>query len=125
MKKQIFVDSETRSFLQKAFKCSKKHIWSALTFASDSDMARRIRMLALQRGGTLSEGYLPKCETTHDTARMTMEQRFGARVMIVADRRNGDVRVMVDGKEKENYDNLSIAEFMQLQYETELLAAAL
>lgn len=125
MKKQIFVDNENRAFLQKTFKCSKKHIWSALTFASNSDLARRIRTLALQRGGILSDGYMPKCETTHDTARMIMEQRFGSRVMIVADRRSGAVKVVVDGKEREKYENLSIAEFMQLQYETELLAAAL
>lgn len=125
MKKQIFVDGETRVFLQKTFKCTGKHVWSALTFRSDSDTARRIRVLALKRGGTLAEGYIPKCETTHNTIQGTMVQTFGTRVRIAASRKTGEVTVEVDGKMKDKYNNLSIAEFMQLQYEMEQLAAAL
>ncbi len=125
MKKQILTDNETKTFLMKAFGCSRQQVWRALNFERNSDKAQRIRMLALKRGGKLTEGYIPQCETTHNTADRTMEQTFGPRVKIVADRNNGKVSVIVDGVEKDNYSNLSVPDFMQLQYEVEQMAAAL
>lgn len=125
MKKQILTDNETKTFLMKAFGCSRQQVWRALNFERNSDKAQRIRMLALKRGGKLTEGYIPQCETTHNTADRTMEQTFGPRLKIVADRNNGKVSVIVDGVEKDNYSNLSVPDFMQLQYEVEQMAAAL
>lgn len=125
MKKQILTDNETKTFLMKAFGCSRQQVWRALNFERNSDKAQRIRMLALKRGGKLTEGYIPQCETTHNTADRTMEQTFGPRVKIVADRNNGVVSVIVDGVEKDNYSNLSVPDFMQLQYEVEQMAASL
>lgn len=125
MKKQILTDNETKAFLMKAFGCTRQQVWRALNFERDSDLARRIRILALKRGGKLTEGYIPKCETTHNTADRTMEQTFGPRVKIVADFQNGEVSVMVDEIKKDSYSNLSIPEFMQLQNEVEQMAATL
>ena len=109
----------------KAFGCTRQQVWRALNFERDSDLARRIRILALKRGGKLTEGYIPKCETTHNTADRTMEQTLGPRVKIVADFQNGEVSVMVDEIKKDSYSNLSIPEFMQLQNEVEQMAATL
>lgn len=55
MRKQILTDNETKTFLMKAFKCSRQAVWQALNFKRDSDQARRIRQLALKRGGKLTE----------------------------------------------------------------------
>lgn len=125
MRKQILTDNETKTFLMKAFKCSRQQVWRALNFERNSDKARRIRQLALQRGGKLTEGYIPGCETMHDTAERTMTQTFGRRVKIVADFSGGDVTVWVDGEKRDTYSNLSIPEFMQLQNEVEQMAQAL
>lgn len=126
MKKQILTDNETKNFLMKVFKCSRMAVWRALNFERDTDQARRIRMLALQRGGKLTEGYIPNCETTYETAESTMTQRFGKRVKIIADRKSGEVTVWVDGeKYGESYHGLSIPEYMQLQNEIEQMAKAL
>lgn len=126
MKKQIFTDTETKEFLAKAFRCSKMTVWRALNYERDTDQARRIRALALQRGGQIVGGYIPDCETSYDNAEKTMTQHFGKRVMIIADRKSGEVSVMIDGKRKgEVYKGLSIAEFMQLQHETEQIARSL
>lgn len=56
MKKQILTDNETKTFLMKAFRCSRQQVWRALNFERNSETARRIRVLALQRGGKLTEG---------------------------------------------------------------------
>lgn len=45
MRKQILTDNETKTFLMKAFKCSRQAVWQALNFKRDSDQARRIRQL--------------------------------------------------------------------------------
>ena len=89
MRKQILTDNETKTFLMKAFKCSRQAVWQALNFKRDSDQARRIRQLALKRGGKLTDGYMPKCETTHEEVEKTMTQTFGPRVKLVVDKETG------------------------------------
>lgn len=125
MRKQILTDNETKSFLMKTFNCTRQAVWQALTFQRNSDQARRIRHLALQRGGKLTDGYAPKCETSYEEGEKTMTQRFGSRVKIVAHRETGNVSVFVGDRLKENYENLNVYSLMQLQSEVEQMAAVL
>lgn len=125
MRKQILTDNETKAFLMKAFKCSRQAVWQALNFKRDSDQARRIRQLALKRGGKLTDGYVPECNTVFNECENTMECTFGPRVKIVYDRGTEETQVLVDGQLKDRYQGLDIPEFMQLQNEVEQMAAAL
>ena len=125
MRKQILTDNETKTFLMKVFGCSRQAVWQALNFKRDSDQARRIRQLALKRGGKLTDGYVPECETTHEEVEKTMTQTFGPRVKLVVDKETGDVSVYVDGQLKDSYKNITVPDLMQLQYEVEQMAAAL
>ena len=125
MSKQILTDKETKHFLMKAFGCTQQFVWLALTFRRDSEMARRIRVLALKRGGKLTEGYVPDCETTYDHHAKTMTQAFGSRVKIEHDLETGETKVYVDGECRESHTGLDVPDFMQLQGEVQLMAAAL
>lgn len=125
MSKQILTDKETKHFLMKAFGCTQQFVWQALTFRRDSETARRIRVLALKRGGKLVDGYVPKCETTHEEVEKTMTQTFGPRVKLVVDKETGDVSVYVDGQLKDSYKNITVPDLMQLQGEVQLMAAEL
>ncbi len=125
MRKQILTDNETKTFLIKTFKCSRQAVWQALNFKRDSDQARRIRQLALKRGGKLADGYVPECDTVFNECKNTMECTFGARVKIVYDRETEETQVLVDGQLKDKYQGLDIPDFMQLQNEVEQMAAAL
>lgn len=125
MRKQILTDKETKHFLMEAFGCTQQAVWQALNFKRDSDQARKIRQLALKRGGKLINGYVPECETAFIECGRTMECTFGPRVKIVYDRVTEETQVLVDGQLKDRYQGLDIPEFMQLQYEVELMAAAL
>lgn len=125
MRKQILTDNETKSFLMKTFNCTRQAVWQALTFQRNSDQARRIRHLALQRGGKLTDGYAPKCETSYEEGEKTMTQRFGSRVKIVAYSETGNVSVFVDDRLKESYEKLDVCSLMQLQSEVEQMAAVL
>ncbi len=125
MSRQILTDKETKHFLMRTFKCTQQAVWQALTFKRDSDQAKRIRTLALKRGGKLVDGYVPECDTVFNEADQTMVQTFGPRVKMVYDRETGETTVYVDGEKKESHPGLGIPEFMQLQGEVQLMAAAL
>ena len=125
MEKQIITDGEGKEFLMKTFKCSRMQIWKALHFKSQSDEARRIRTLALKRGGALVGVTVPECETTHEEVAHTMTQTWGTRVKLVLNKNNGVVKVYVDGDMKRRAEPKSIEELMTLQQEVELMAKAL
>ena len=123
MDKQIVVNSEERLLLMKAFDCTRMMVWKALTFKSDSDMARKIRHLALQRGGELVG--VPEGETTYEEVEGTMTQRFGSRVKLVYTRATNMYAIYVDGIMERNGEAGDIVCFVNVQQEAELLAASL
>lgn len=126
MEKQIVTDGETKEFLLKTFQCSKMQVWKALHFKSDSDMALRIRTLALKRGGALVGGFIPECDdTTFEEAEGTMTQRWGDRVKLVCNRKNNEVKVYVDNDIKRIVTTDTIPDFLGLQQEVELMAQTL
>lgn len=66
MKKKISVTKENREFLMKAFGVTERMVFKALAFQSDTDLAKKIRRLALQRGGfVMNIG--PDLECFHDS----------------------------------------------------------
>ena len=125
MQKQIYADLETKEFLAKTFKCTPQAVWLALTFQRDSETARRIRVLALKRGGTLVGAKAPEWNTTHEEVENTMTQAVGERVKIVYDKTNGEATMYVDGQRRSSCTPEGIPEYMQFQNEVELLATAL
>lgn len=53
MEKQVAVTKENRDFLVKAFKVTPQMVWLSLTYQKDTELARRIRSLAIKRGGVI------------------------------------------------------------------------
>lgn len=125
MKKHIVVDNEIRQFLIKTFGCTRMSVWRALSYDSNTDTARRIRKLALQKGGKLVGEYIPDCDTTHEEVEETMTQHYSNRVKLVLYKPTNEVTVYVDGKVDRKETTESIPEFMNLQKEVELMAASL
>ncbi len=125
MKKQILTDNETKTFLMKVFGCTRQAVWQALNFERNSEQAQRIRTLALKRGGKLTDGFAPDCETTFQEVERTITLTFGPRVKIIYNRETDESVVYVDGQQKSSYTGLSIADFLQLEHEVEQMASAL
>lgn len=125
MRKQILTDNETKAFLIKTFGCTRQAVWQALNFERNSELARKIRTLALKRGGKLTEGYIPDCETSFNESEGTMDVTFGERVKIIVHRDTDAVEVLVDGDVKDSYEKLSVFDFTQLQHEVEQMAATI
>lgn len=124
MKKQVFLDKASKGKLRQIFGCTDVMVWKAITYESNSSLARKIRHVAINElGGELvGDGVIKFFETTHQTAEHTMTQAFGERVKIVRSLKTGRTVVMVDDVIKKTEDDLSIPDFMKLQQEVLLIA---
>lgn len=116
-KRVIEVTKETRDFLQQAFDVTATMVWYALNFdekRGQSDLAKRIRNLALQKGGVvLNIG--PEIETIH-SADGRMRQYFPHDVLLEADTRcTGLVAVYKKGELQHSWDNPGVGELDGIQ----------
>ena len=95
MEKFITATKETREQITKAFRgLSRQTLWRALHFEDinkGTDTERRIRKMALNRGGIIMV-VSPEMETMHD-ADGYMRQYFPNGAMLEADKTTGDVKV--------------------------------
>ena len=125
MKKHIYLDKTGKGKLRQVFGCTDVMVWKALTFESDSDLARKIRFTATKEfGGVLmGDGVYSGFETIHDTT--TMTQIFSSRVKIIAHKNIDKAAVLIDGEVKQTVSGLSIPEFMNLQKEVARIASEL
>ena len=114
-KRVIEVTKETRDFLQQAFDVTGTMVWYALNEKrGQSDLAKRIRNLALQKGGVvLNIG--PEIETIH-SADGRMRQYFPHDVLLEADTRcTGLVAVYKKGELQRSWDNPGVSELDGIQ----------
>lgn len=128
MGKKIFVEDAEKRHLCKVFKCSRMLVWKALNFKSDSELARKIRYVALsQLGGTASEDLQKSvvCDTSHEEVERTMTMKFGSRVRLVFDKETNIAKVYVDGKEERKAECKDVASFISFQLNVEMRAMAL
>lgn len=95
MKKYIKISEENKKWIEQALKISRVMLNHALYFdpkRGNSDLAKRIRKLALHRGGVLMNE-LPVFETIHNTASGEMVQEFPNGAKLVAELATGTVKV--------------------------------
>lgn len=125
MAKKIYLEDKGKAYLRRLFKCSNVMVWKALTFESDSKLARKIRFVALRDLGGVPNWKPEDFETTHEEAERTMTQTFGDRVKLVASKGDMSVLVYVDGKVERRETCESISAFIALQNEVQCMAMAL
>ena len=125
MAKKIYLEDKAKAYLRRVFKCSNVMVWKALTFESDSKLARKIRFVALKELGGVPNWKPEDIETTHEEADKTMTQTFGDRVKLVASKRDTSVLVYVDGKVTRRENCESIPAFIALQNEVQCMAMSL
>lgn len=125
MEKKIFVEEAAKMHLRRVFKCSRILVWKALNFKSDSELAQKIRYVALKELGGVANWQPAEVETSHEEVANTMTQTFGERVKLVASKSDTSVVVYVDGKEERRENCDSIPAFMTLQKEVGYMAMSL
>ena len=118
MKRYIDITRENREFLMKVFRVTYKTILNAITFddlRGNTELAKRIRKLALERGGTVMVE-VAEIETWHD-ADGHVRQYFPNGVILDGDKKSGKVDLLVGGKVARSYDNPKISEMETIQRE--------
>lgn len=105
---------EQREFLMKLFGVTYQMTWYALNFypkKGESDLAKKIRKVALERGGFVV-CTLPESEVVHDSEGM-MRQWFASGMMWECDKKTGEVRVK--DRQGMTVETLSIPGITQLE----------
>lgn len=127
MKKHIYLDKAGKGKLRQIFDCTDVMVWKALTFESDSELARKIRHTAIKElgGELMGEGVYRDWVTIHETSEGTMTQTFSNRVKIIVYKDINRTAVLIDGEVKRIEDGLMVSEFMNLQQEVLKIASDL
>ena len=121
MKRVITVTRSQREFLAKAFGVTKEMVSYALNFhpvKGQSDLAKKIRSLAVQRGG-FELVTAPASEVVYDADNM-MRQHFENGWWWEADKRTGLLVVLDEkGNLKKSIENAKVADIDAVQREIE------
>lgn len=128
VKRQIAVTKENREFLSRAFKVTSVMVWKALNYKCDTDLAKRIRKMAIIRGGhefvsvpvellgkTLGNGGIEDyVETFHDSDGF-IRQYMANGAMIELSKNDGTGDVFFKGELVKRYDNVTLPMIESIQ----------
>ncbi|MCR5394194.1 MAG: hypothetical protein K6E86_02205 [Bacteroidales bacterium] len=122
-RQQIEVTRQIREELITAFGTSRMSVWRALSFADDMPICRRIRKLALEKGGILMT-LQPSMETVHD-ADGYMRQYWPNDVLLEVSKATGDADLMKCGEVKSHWSNIRVSDLSEIQREAARMAGLL
>ena len=113
MKKYIHVKKEDREFLAKAFGITPRMVFNAVHFESDSELARKVRKLAMDRGGIVMVE-APEAETLFD-ADGYMRQYLPGGVLLEFKYADNSCTVFVKGEERRRFDDVHVSDIPYIQ----------
>lgn len=120
MERRIILTKEQRYRVRKLFGVTEKMMSEALCYRSDSALAQKIRVAALEHGGMVAG--TPEMQTTHDGERMI--QTWGDKARLVVNKATSEVQVYVDGVLERTYPQMTVTELMREQRRLRILAAS-
>lgn len=113
MKKYIHVKKEDREFLAKVFGITPRMVFNAVHFESDSELARKVRKLAMDRGGIVMVE-APEAETLFD-ADGYMRQYLPGGALLEFKYSNNSCTVFVKGEERRRFDDVHVSDIPYIQ----------
>lgn len=133
--KYIELPKEKKGLLRRTFKVSGVTVWAALNYQTNSDLANRIRAVALEAGGviknTLSipEGFMPNCQTDYvqgdDGQVQRTIQAFSNGVRVEFDNDACTAVILQSEKPLKTYKNVAIRDWGNIVFEAQSLADSL
>lgn len=112
MKKYIHIQKEDREFIAKSLKVTERMIFYATHYEKDTDLAKKIRKVALQRGGIVMVK-APEMETLHDSDGY-MRQYLGD-VLLEFSKKEPVCDVFKHGEKLRHYDNVMTSDIQGIQ----------
>lgn len=115
-KRYIHIMKEDREFIMKSLGVTERTVLNAIRFdekRGNSDTAKRIRKLAMSRGGIVMV-VNPEIETLFD-ADNYMRQYFPNGALIELDKKAGTGDVLFKGERVGHYENVSLRDIEEIQ----------
>lgn len=115
-KRYIHIMKEDREFIMKSLGVTERTVLNAIGFdekRGNSDTAKRIRKLAMSRGGIVMV-VNPEIETLFD-ADNYMRQYFPNGALIELDKKAGTGDVLFKGERAGHYENVSLRDIEEIQ----------
>lgn len=122
-KRYIEVTQESRSKLMQVFKCTSKMVLESLTYRKNSELARKIRYVAVKEFGGKPMLYIPECETMFSTeldGKEYMRQMFTNGAVLLWQKGTPDVIVRFRDQEQQ-FKCESLPRFTEIQMYAESL----
>ena len=115
-KRYIHIMKEDREFIMKSLGVTERTVLNAIRFdekRGNTDLAKRIRKLAMSRGGIVMV-VNPEIETLFD-ADNYMRQYFPNGALIELDKKAGTGDVLFKGERAGHYENVSLRDIEETQ----------
>ncbi len=115
-KRYIHIMKEDREFIMKSLGVTERTVLNAIRFdekRGHTDLAKRIRKLAMSRGGIVMV-VNPEIETLFD-ADNYMRQYFPNGALIELDKKAGTGDVLFKGERAGHYENVSLRDIEEIQ----------
>ena len=116
MKKYIHITKEDRMFIMKALGVTERTVFNAIRFDSkrgDTELARKIRKLAMERGGIVMVE-IPEIECLFD-ADGYMRQYLPNNTILEFSFENGGCDVFHKGEKVRDYENVGVSNIKNIQ----------
>lgn len=111
---------ENREFLSRAFHITSVMVWKALNFKSDTTLAKKVRKLAIERGGCefvmvpVGIELMDCIETFHDSDGY-MRQYMPNGAMVEFSKIDGTGDIFFKGEVRQHYQDVRISEIESIQ----------
>ena len=115
MKKYIHIQKADREFIAKTFKVSKRTVYNAIHFEDmdeGSELAKKIRKLALERGGIVMVE-APEWEILHDADGYM--RCYRGDILLEFSKKEPVCDVFKHGEKVRHYDNLMTSDIQGIQ----------
>lgn len=113
MKKYIHIQKKDREFIMKALDITERMVFKGIRFESDTELAKRIRKLAMDRGGIVMVE-VPEMETLFD-ADGYMRQYLPNNTLLEFSFEDGGCDVFHKGEKVRRYENVVVSDIKNIQ----------
>lgn len=112
MKKYIHIKKEDRKFIAKALKVTERMIFYATHYEKNTDLAKKIRTLALERGGIVMVE-APEWEVLHDSDGYI--RYYLGNILLEFSKKEPVCDVYKQGKKVRHYENVMTSDIQGIQ----------
>lgn len=113
MKKYIHITKGDREFIAKALKITERMVFKGIRFESDTELAKKVRKLAMERGGIVMV-VIPEIECLFD-ADGYMRQYLPNNTLLEFSFKDGGCDVYHKGEKVRRYEHVEVNEIKNIQ----------